>query len=58
MRCGICGYTEGHGSMCDFVNLVSNSHTQTDEEYFEEQIGNGTREDIEAFFYNEECGDR
>jgi len=29
-----------------------------DEEYFEEQIGNGTREEIEAYLFNEECGDR
>lgn len=37
---------------CNYVN------DQSDEEYYNDQFGNGTREDIEAFFYNDECGNR
>lgn len=61
-KCEICGYEDYHNTLCP--NNIINSDSfiyrqeQTDEEYFEEQIGNGTRKEIEAYLYNEECGDR
>ena len=60
--CPICNCVDGHNSLCPHNILNSDAMSyrmeQSDEEYFEEQIGNGTREDVEAYFFNEECGDR
>jgi len=61
-KCETCGYIGYHNSLCpnNIINVEAfiYRHEQTDEEYYEEQLGDKTRNDIEAFFYNEECGDR
>jgi hypothetical protein len=33
-------------------------YEESEQEDFNESIGLGTREDIEAYFFNKECGDR
>jgi hypothetical protein len=61
MNCENCNIPT-HCSMCSENVLNSDvmiyRAEQSDEQYFEEQIGNASREEIAAFLYNEECGDR
>jgi len=42
----------------NYINSILNRMDVSDEEEWESQIGNGTREEIEAWLFNDECGDR
>jgi hypothetical protein len=42
----------------DINSMLNRMDVSDEEEEWESQIGNGTREEIEAWLFNDECGDR